>query len=967
MTPRTPFLGRAAHLTWLLEWVERPAARPVLVHGEAGVGKTRLVEELIEVAGTQLRTRVVVARCAPLAGEQLPFAALVQVLHQLLAGTSPSQQEEILGDARTVLAPLLSGPGPVEPIPAHHSGRRTLLLFEAVRDVFCRAGAREATVIVAEDVHWMTPSGLELVRFLLHVPPTGVHLLFTSRGLHGTHPRLERLVAEATHKQLLDVLALGGLEDADVAALMALVQGETPSAEAVERISTLSGGNPYYVRQLAATGGLDARLGHAAGLRAPPSEELAAALQALAVGGHPVPHAVLVEVTGLEEPPLEQGLREAVDARVIDVTPDGLGYLFRHEEDRQAWYDALLPPDRVRMHTRYAVELSRRTGTSDLPALVQLSHHWLKAGDQAKALEWSILAAEAAERLGAWFEALELYRRALSLWPASTRDKRLELLLRAARTAEAVGEHGTALGLLEEALGLVNPDTDPLAAGVLEERLAWYRLVTGADPVPADCRRAVELLPAVPATRERARVLATHSMLLCLGGHWEAALPHAERALAIASTVGAEPEQAASLVSLGTAKALLGETGAGDALLLEGCRLAEALHDVREIGPGYRMLLVTRLLHRRDLESVVQPAAAGSESLRRLGVDDGCLSLCAAVALFELGRWEEARAQALYALRIGYAPPGTLALLLLALLDCYTSATPTPVGTALETAARMELPLLTPRLHLEWLAQLHLRRGEPEQAASLVTQALARARDRPEDIYSGTLLLLGMRAQGDRATAGFDARDSALVADAQAQAHQLVVRRALIRPDPMDADSSRAPLAPAQAATWRAEATRLAGHPDPSRWAAAAEVWRGLGRPQQTAYALLRQAEALLAERHHQRDAAPVVREGIMLADQLGAVALRRELEVVARRAHLPVEGPASPDGPPTSARMGITLREHDVLRLLADGLSNRAIADALVVSPKTVDTHVSHLLMKLGVHDRVSAAARAQRLGLLS
>ena len=66
------------------------------------------------------------------------------------------------------------------------------------------------------------------------------------------------------------------------------------------------------------------------------------------------------------------------------------------------------------------------------------------------------------------------------------------------------------------------------------------------------------------------------------------------------------------------------------------------------------------------------------------------------------------------------------------------------------------------------------------------------------------------------------------------------------------------------------------------------------------------------------------------------------------------------------SSTNGLTTREREVLSLLADGLTQTEIADRLVISPKTVATHIQRILGKLGVHSRAEAVSRAYRLGLV-
>ena len=69
----------------------------------------------------------------------------------------------------------------------------------------------------------------------------------------------------------------------------------------------------------------------------------------------------------------------------------------------------------------------------------------------------------------------------------------------------------------------------------------------------------------------------------------------------------------------------------------------------------------------------------------------------------------------------------------------------------------------------------------------------------------------------------------------------------------------------------------------------------------------------------------------------------------------------------PQRAGTSLTRRELEVLLLLADGLKQREIADRLVISPRTVGTHIEHVLAKLGVHSRAEAVAAAYRRDLIA
>ncbi len=174
--------------------------------------------------------------------------------------------------------------------------------------------------------------------------------------------------------------------------------------------------------------------------------------------------------------------------------------------------------------------------------------------------------------------------------------------------------------------------------------------------------------------------------------------------------------------------------------------------------------------------------------------------------------------------------------------------------------------------------------------------------------------------------------------------------------------------------TAEAEWTRVARHSDPDRWAEAAGAWDELGCPWPAAYARWHLAEALLERDASREEAAVPLRQAWATARGLGARPLRAEAELLARRARIALAPePAAASAAETAAaqpaapgdELGLTPREREVLALVAEGRTNRQIAEALFISDKTASVHVSNILAKLGVANRAEAAATVHRLGL--
>jgi DNA-binding CsgD family transcriptional regulator len=244
----------------------------------------------------------------------------------------------------------------------------------------------------------------------------------------------------------------------------------------------------------------------------------------------------------------------------------------------------------------------------------------------------------------------------------------------------------------------------------------------------------------------------------------------------------------------------------------------------------------------------------------------------------------------------------------------------------------------------------------------MARDALARTRPRDAAVVRVQLCAQGLRGHAELAALARARRDADGVRRWRDAARKLVDRA-------HRAAAQAGPVTP-NAAGWRAlaeaEHERARDADEPERWARAAVMWQELERPPVAAYCHWRQAEALVAAGAPRAEASEPLRRAHAVAARIGARPLLRELDLLAGRARLDL---ALPDGEALSTKpgmeeeLGLTRREAEVLALVARGMTNREIADELVISVKTASVHVSHILSKLDVPTRVEAAAIAHRL----
>ena len=224
------------------------------------------------------------------------------------------------------------------------------------------------------------------------------------------------------------------------------------------------------------------------------------------------------------------------------------------------------------------------------------------------------------------------------------------------------------------------------------------------------------------------------------------------------------------------------------------------------------------------------------------------------------------------------------------------------------------------------------------------------------------LAVMGLRVEGDAGEAARDRRDAEAEAAARTRADALLERSRLGAQAGLVVEA-------AQLATSEGEYARATGGDAAGLWATAAERWDALGRPYISAYARWREAEALMAGRDRE-GASRAASAALTSARRLGSAWLAEEVESLAARARLQLgEGAeaAAVARPESDDPFGLTVRERDVLALVAAGATNREIGERLHMAEKTASVHVSRILAKLNVRSRTEAAAVAHRQGLVT
>jgi DNA-binding CsgD family transcriptional regulator len=978
----SPFLvGRDEQMAALdaaFDSVRQGGPTAVLLGGEAGVGKSRLVSEFGRAA-TAAGARVLTGGCLELGTDGLPFAPFTAVLRDLVHELGADAVASMLpGRTTRGLARLLPELG--EPDTSSDifldPGEARARLFEEVLSALDHLARHSPVVLIIEDAHWADRSSRDLLTFLIgnQRAISGLLIIVTFRSdeLHRTHP-LRPMLATLDRITWVERVELPRLTSHDTAKLAAGILGRQLAADLADALYRRSEGNPLFVETLLGCDGeLNCELPESLrdllldGMRRLP-EDTQEMLRVASAGGETTGHGLLAAVTGLDDAALTSALRPAVTANVLRVHADG--YTFRHELIREAVHEDLMPGEHGRLHSRFAEAID--ANPSLVPpgrAAIEMAHHWHAAHDSVWALIGAWRAAAQAGRAVAPAERLSLLARVLELWDqvpdAAERigADHVRVLEEATCAAQEAGEFERGIALASSALKELDPSASPVRVAQLLENRGHFKMNLGRKEFRDDFSAALAIVP-VDAPAARIPILLSAARCVPLVAVERS---YAEEALALARAAGDVANEANALLTLAMFRAGIGQHADVGSDPLELIAQARAMAE----RTGAHDLLAKAAINESHLlegagrhELAVEAARrgfAGQETPYIARASRSLLALNQVEPLFALGRWDEALAvaEAVRDFQFGSLPLHRSMLAVftgrIALARGDVEAAASAAGTAAELLRgspqddQRQFPLGVLEIGLRLAVA---GPGAALEVASQVVDGYELAGGSPR--YAWPLVASAALA------CVVAARDERLRADVAALADRLRTIAAKLEASGSAQQASQATFVAADA--------QVAGVGDAGGWLAAwdeaAAAWGRISEPYSQAEALLHASEAALAG--GDRDgAAGRLRLAAALAARLGAGSLAAEIALLARRARIVLDTSAAAAVGPDA--VGLTGRELEVLRLVAVGRSNREIANELFISPKTASVHVSNILGKLGAASRSEAASKAHALRLV-
>jgi DNA-binding CsgD family transcriptional regulator len=935
----------------------------VLVSGEAGIGKSRLLEEFAARTPEALIAR---GGCV----EGVAYAPWTDALWWLLDSVGPAVVDDLPPGMAARLGRLLPSLALTEPeagSAADDDGGQHLL-FEAVVELLRRVAADRPLVVVVDDLHWVDPASRELLRHVAGNLRRVPILVIAAFRAEDSAP--ERDLIAHLSRLAVDRIALDRLPEESTAEIATQLLGDGAAAADVARIARDAEGNPLFVEELVAAAGTQGIPDSLRDLMLARFSSLDAEAQHLvrvaAVIGARSPRGWLAAASGLSAEGARTATRAAADAGVL-LADDG-AYAFRHALLRQAVLDDLLPDELVELHRVIADALTEHPQYAvGVDRTAELARHWDAAEVPEPALKWLVAAAQHAHEAYAFEAAFEAYERALFWWDAVADAEAVAgidhaaLLLDASDSAGFAGHIDRAANLAQE--GIDESFAIDLNRGVDAAGRA-YSVLWAADR--AHSLFSYENTTVLPVLAEVEPLTRARFLLARASHHATSATPaqmteSAEQMMAaLAEVADPELEAQARIVNAWCFEGA-GEFGRVDAEYEAAAALARACG-------SHSMLALTLANHASFLVSVPDLTRAAQlltemdelvtqYGLQRYAVFAACAKARVATMLGELSAASASldridglslRGVDSWHRAISWAGVDAARGAFDAVLN---RLAPDAVGESLLKDTELAIQVATLRADaLAW-------QGDVEGCRRAVDEGASHVKQHPDAYWQGWLAMVGLRIEADAAAVGSRSGSLEAIDHAQERAASILHGWRTTIADLVGTSAAVEAEDRAIDAEWarlRDEGTADAAHN-------AVESFDACAMPYYATYFRWREAEALLSD--GKRPAATELLKRAR-ADALahGLSGLEAAINTLARTNQLRL-GPAKTTIDGDDA---LSVRELEVLRLMVDGRSNPEIAETLYISRRTAAAHVSNIMRKMDASSRVEAVSEAHRRGVV-
>ncbi|HEV2783929.1 MAG TPA: AAA family ATPase [Actinophytocola sp.] len=932
MPSATALVGRDVELARLVDWVEdlvSGTGRAVLIEGEPGIGKSSLARETA-AAAERHGCRVYRAAADEL-GQALPLQPLLDALRVRESADEPR--------LATILR-LLHGElgGAADPTVAASEQMLTLMTE------LCSAAP---TVLIIDDLQWADLATITVWKWLARSADRAPLLLI---GTMRPVPQRDELLPVRRVVGEDGIIRLGRLPDAAVVELITSIVDGKPGRK-LRKLAEGAAGNPLYLTELmgalvratrvtvtdkgvvettggSVPGSLVAAITHRLDFL---PREVRAVLQGAALLGVEFLVSDLAIVLDRRIAELVPAIDEARAAGVLKETEDKLA--FRHPLIRDALYDDIAASVRAAWHRDAAKALA----SAGVP-VPRVARQLLRAISSPSAgplddplLNWLVdasptLVAQAPRA------AIDLLRQASRRSPATT--KRGAVL--ACRLADALYRSGDCVGAERAASQAMTVITDPDLLVDLHWTVTQCRTMLGKSDESLKTLNRALAVPTI-STRQRARLLVLTARAHRDLGEVTVAGQVAADALRTAEEAGDQWAIGWSLHVLTIVSIMRGDVAAALPMFERGLRVVGDNPGLTDLG---LLLQINKAVALGDMDRYAE-AIAAAERVRQLADHAGSLVRLAQAQttlgelLFEVGRWDDAQAE-VEILPDEFKDPG---------------ATCCDRGVAAVIAFHRGDPAT---------ARQHLSAAEPsaEKLGNRVVASLALARSLDHEISGDPEEALAVLTEG----VANDAEELEEIEDLLPEAARLAVHTDTVHAATEIAEQAASLAQRSQVPHRLAAAAYCRGllNDDPSLLLHAADRYDEADRPLLRAKAL--EAAAVgFANRGDRGSARTAFTRADDLYDELGAnwdlALLRARLRPLGIR-----RGPRAKHRQERAGWNSLTPTETKIAAMVAEGLPNREIAEQLVLSPRTVGTHVSHILAKLGVRSRIDIAREAAR-----